>query len=381
MMDSDSDSDSGPAVFYTASDIISTLQRHDLMERLESFLPSSMTSSMTGSELLRFCMSDLRFLTEPPKRKKLPQYNTLSDAVELIAKSKNIIVLSGAGISTSAGIPDFRSRDGLYIQINAEYPDLPSPSSMFDIKYFRNNPHPFFHFAKALFPGQFVPTVSHRFVKCIEDHGKLLRNYTQNIDTLEKQAGIKRVIECHGSFDKASCTSCKYCVDGDSIKSDVMSRKVPLCPECHSSEDGPDDGLGIMKPNIVFFGEQLGSEFHRALDEDKTKVDLLIVVGSSLKVRPVALIPSAIPHEVPQILINRESLKDSVFDIELLGDSDEIVTEICSKLGSSWSKICIPESNRPTQTSETSEAVHSGSGKEDEPSSAVDEGSSSCANN
>lgn len=278
---------------------------------------------------------------DPPKRPKLRQYNKITDAVELIKTSKNIVVLSGAGISTSAGIPDFRSRDGIYRQIHEKYPDLHDPKSMFDISYFRKNPLPFFQFAKALFPGQYEPTIGHKFIKCIEDHGTLLRNYSQNIDTLERQTGIKRVVECHGSFAKATCTSCGFSVDGEIIKEEVLAQTVPKCPECHGNVNQvPLDGLGVMKPNIVFFGEQLGDEFHRLLDEDKGSIDLLIVIGSSLKVRPVANIPRSVPSYVPQILINREPLDHMQFDIELLGDCDVVIQELCLRLGGEWMKIC-----------------------------------------
>lgn len=287
-------------------------------------------------------------MIEPPKRKKLVQYNTIEDAIDLIKKSKKIVVLSGAGISTSAGLPDFRSRNGIYVQIHAEHPDLHDPKCMFDIQYFRRNPLPFYQFAKALFPGQFRPTIGHEFIKSIEDHGKLLRNYTQNIDTLEKQAGIRWVVECHGSFAKASCTNCKHVVDGESIREEVFAQKVPLCPEC------PRDGLsndrpGVLKPNIVFFGEQLGNDFHNSLEIDKDQVDLLIVIGSSLKVRPVALIPRSIPKETPQILINKEPLDHMDFDIELLGDCDHIIQELCHRLGDDWTKVCESNTVKLTQ--------------------------------
>merc|ERR1712012_1544333 len=92
----------------------------------------------------------------------------------------------------------------------------------------------------------------------------------------------------------------------------------------------------VMKPDIVFFGEGLPDHFHQSITEDKAEADLLIVIGSSLKVRPVALIPSSLPENVPQILINREPLPHCTFDVELLGDCDTIVNQIC--LGEGWEK-------------------------------------------
>lgn len=95
-----------------------------------------------------------------------------------------------------------------------------------------------------------------------------------------------------------------------------------------------------MKPDIVFFGEGLPDEFHDSISEDQDQCDLLIVIGSSLKVRPVAHIPNSIPSNVPQILINREPLDHLTFDIELLGDCDIIVNELCHRLGNTWTHVC-----------------------------------------
>ncbi|CAK5065693.1 unnamed protein product [Meloidogyne enterolobii] len=140
----------------------------------------------------------LQELCEIRSREKLPQWNTFEDAVELIRRSKSIMIISGAGISVSCGIPDFRSEKGIYARLKDDFPELPDPHSMFDIDFFRRNPRPFYAFAKEIFPGQFRPSISHKFIKFLEEEGKLLRNYTQNIDTLERLAGINNLIECHG---------------------------------------------------------------------------------------------------------------------------------------------------------------------------------------
>ncbi|XP_072827528.1 NAD-dependent protein deacetylase sirtuin-1 isoform X3 [Vicugna pacos] len=197
-----------------------------------------------------------------------------------------------------------------------------------------------------IYPGQFQPSLCHKFIALSDMEGKLLRNYTQNIDTLEQVAGIQRIIQCHGSFATASCLICKYKVDCEAVRGDIFNQVVPRCPRC------PDDEpLAIMKPEIVFFGENLPEQFHRAMKYDKDEVDLLIVIGSSLKVRPVALIPSSIPHEVPQILINREPLPHLHFDVELLGDCDVIINELCHRLGGEYAKLCC----NPVKLSEITE--------------------------
>merc|ERR1712029_149921 len=299
----------------------------------------------------------LNMICEPPRRKKLGHVNTLTDVVELIRKSQKIVVLTGAGVSVSCGIPDFRSRDGIYARLAVDFPDLPDPQAMFDIHYFRKDPRPFFKFAREIYPGQFEPSPCHKFIRCVEKQGKLLRNYTQNIDTLEQVVGIENVVQCHGSFATASCMVCKHKVQAEVIRQDIFEQKIPYCslPQCSSSITnplpGPSSNEGgpscsstldpqpqpsIMKPDIVFFGEGLGDEFHNAVAKDKNEVDLLIMIGSSLKLRPVALIPSSIDPSIPQILINREPLPHLTPDVELLGDCDGIVNQICSMLGEGW---------------------------------------------
>ncbi|XP_017859852.1 PREDICTED: NAD-dependent histone deacetylase Sir2 [Drosophila arizonae] len=301
-------------------------------------------------------------LNEPKRRTKLSNVNTFDDVIDLVHKSERIIVLTGAGVSVSCGIPDFRSTNGIYARLAHDFPDLPDPQAMFDINYFKRDPRPFYKFAREIYPGEFKPSPCHRFIKMLETKGKLLRNYTQNIDTLERVAGIQRVIECHGSFSTASCTKCKYKCNADALRADIFAQRIPVCPQCQPNVEHSVDASvavteeqlkqlvenGIMKPDIVFFGEGLPDEYHTVMATDKDKCDLLIVIGSSLKVRPVAHIPSSIPASVPQILINREQLHHLKFDVELLGDSDVIINQICQRLSSAgssdddhdWKQLC-----------------------------------------
>lgn len=111
-------------------------------EILEELLPSANISpNFDNMTLWRLIFG---MLSQPPKRKKLPDFNTVSDVVSLIRNSSKIIVLTGAGVSVSCGIPDFRSRDGVYARLSKEFPTLPDPQSMFDIHFFRQDPRPFF---------------------------------------------------------------------------------------------------------------------------------------------------------------------------------------------------------------------------------------------
>jgi len=369
-------------------------------------------------------------LNEPKRRNKLASVNTFDDVISLVKKSQKIIVLTGAGVSVSCGIPDFRSTNGIYARLAHDFPDLPDPQAMFDINYFKRDPRPFYKFAREIYPGEFQPSPCHRFIKMLETKGKLLRNYTQNIDTLERVAGIQRVIECHGSFSTASCTKCRFKCNADALRADIFAQRIPVCPQCQPNKEQSVDASvavteeelrqlvenGIMKPDIVFFGEGrcrlhivflyftsnltnkskifqgnnqsvyfrtnhillcilnkikylkynkcqfsnwyilcllfllptgLPDEYHTVMATDKDVCDLLIVIGSSLKVRPVAHIPSSIPATVPQILINREQLHHLKFDVELLGDSDVIINQICHRLSDNdecWRQLCCDES-------------------------------------
>ncbi|XP_038677745.1 NAD-dependent protein deacetylase sirtuin-1 isoform X1 [Scyliorhinus canicula] len=319
----------GPYSFVQQHLMLGTDPRSILKDLLRGNSPPPDLDDMTLWQIV------LNILSEPPKRKKRKDINTLEDVVRILKESKKIMVLTGAGVSVSCGIPDFRSRDGIYARLAVDFPDLPDPHAMFDIEYFRKDPRPFFKFAKEIYPGQFQPSLCHKFIALLDKQEKLLRNYTQNIDTLEQVAGIRRIVECHGSFAMASCLMCKYKVDCEAIRKDVFNQVVPQCPKCP-----PDVPLAIMKPDIVFFGENLPEQFHRSMKYDKDEVDLLIVIGSSLKVRPVALIPSSIPHHVPQVLINREPLNHLNFDVELLGDCDVVINELFHRLGGEFEELC-----------------------------------------
>ncbi|KAG2237283.1 hypothetical protein INT48_009016 [Thamnidium elegans] len=306
-----------------------------MLEAFNIFMHPKAALLATDIELLPILKSVItRYLR---KRRRLDYVNTLEDVTKLLSEANNIMIVTGAGVSVSCGIPDFRSEKGIYSRLQ-EY-ELDDPQQMFDIEYFRESPEIFYSFAKELYPAKYEPSPSHLFVKLVEEKGKLLRNYTQNIDTLEHKANIKRVVNCHGSFATASCVTCGYKVDGKEIEQYIMAQQVPPCPKCkpqpnnnNNSDDESQTGASIMKPDITFFGERLPAEFDNLLVVDTEQVDLLIVMGSSLKVSPVSEIMSQIPHSVPQILINRTPITHMTFDIQLLGDSDVIVPELCRML-------------------------------------------------
>ncbi|CAE6538815.1 unnamed protein product [Rhizoctonia solani] len=305
------------------------------------------------------------------RRSKLGHINTPDDVVNLIKRSKNIVVLTGAGISVSCGIQaDFRSSSGIYAQINeSNNYELEDPQQMFDIDYFRERPSVFYSFASQIYPSNFIPSPCHRFIRLLEDRDILLRNYTQNIDTLETEVGVTRVLQCHGSFATATCIECKTKVNGSLLKDDIFAQQIPLCKACNKStppakgkprsrskskskkkdvwnpkQKDEDDDMdiptpplpkSIMKPDIVFFGEPLNDEFDHCLFKDRESVDLLLVIGTSLKVAPVSEILTHIPHSVPQVLINKTPVTHVNPDVVLLGDADRVIEYLCDRLA--WS--------------------------------------------
>lgn len=154
---------------------------------------------------------------------KAGDYKTLPDTVAaLIASAKRILVVAGAGISVSCGIPDFRSENGLYALLRKR--GLDDPSAVFDIAEFRDDPRLFYDVAAEFYPRDLKPSTTHFFLRALERGCMLRRVYTQNIDGLELQAGIKNTVQCHGSFTTARCLRCRSCVEINEIEQQVLAK-------------------------------------------------------------------------------------------------------------------------------------------------------------
>lgn len=244
----------------------------------------------------------------------------------------------GAGISTAAGIPDFRSPDtGLYA--NLARLNLPAPEAVFSIEYFRANPRPFYALRKEMHHDRCKPTITHVFLRLLYEKGRLLKVFTQNIDGLERAAGVpaEMVVEAHGSFASQRCIECKAAYPLDLMQKAIEADDVPLCPDC----------MGIVKPDVVFFGEPLPSSFllNRTLP---AAADLCIVMGTSLSVQPFASLPSMCSDGTPRVLINLTpagGIGSRSDDVVLLGECDDGVMKLAEALGwleeleALWSKI------------------------------------------
>ena len=241
---------------------------------------------------------------------------------------KKVTLFVGAGISTSAGIPDFRSPEtGLYA--NLARLNLPYAEAVFDIDYFRHHPQAFYTLAHELYPGRFAPTAFHRLVRLLQDKQLLHRVYTQNIDTLERMAGVREefIVEAHGSFAYNHCIDCGV---GMSVAEfgRQLGEATPQCPKCH----------GHVKPDIVFFGEQLPSRFFEAWQSDCDAVEVAVVAGTSLTVHPFAALPSQVGADVLRVLVNKEAVGDfrarrRSTDVVVEGDCDAAAEALCEMMG------------------------------------------------
>jgi len=260
------------------------------------------------------------------QRKDLSNSQSFSrqDLIEGIKNKRfsKIIFLTGAGISVSAGIPDFRSpKTGLYENLKAY--NLPYPEAVFEIDYFKRTPQAFYRLIKELSRFDAKPTITHHFMKVLADEGLLNMIFTQNIDGLEVKAGLdpKYMVEAHGHTRTAHCIECGEEASIQEFMKNVENQTIYRC-KCS----------GLIKPDIVFFGELLPDSFFTNLKRIK-EGDLVVVMGTSLQVFPFASLVSEVSKEVPLVYINREntSLYRENF-LFLEGDIDESIKKLINDL-------------------------------------------------
>lgn len=302
-------------------------------------------------------------------RHKLTNIDSLDDAIAALTKAQRIMLLVGAGISVSCGVPDFRSGDGLYAALRRTnaLQTIGDPQEVFNFDVFRDEPEIFYSIARLLYPfdettdaltkdagaaagsasamvasssslserreqsnalsntAVFTPSLTHRFLAALAGAGKLLRVYTQNIDGLEAASGVPadRLVQCHGSLSTVTCLSCRF----RRPASDPLFRHAVIGGFVARCDKGGCGGL--LKPDAVFFNEPLPQEFESRIQSDLSEADCLLVIGTSCKVKPVSGIPAALQRVqpgVPALLVNLEPLPQQGLDVELLGACD-VVTE------------------------------------------------------
>ncbi|KAK3867655.1 hypothetical protein Pcinc_026899 [Petrolisthes cinctipes] len=263
--------------------------------------------------------------------KTTPVLKNVEDLAEFIKERVcNVLVMVGAGISTPSGIPDFRS-PGTGLYHNLQKYNLPYPEAIFDIDYFMMDPSPFFTLAQDLYPGvNYTPNTTHHFLHLLHLEHKLQMLYTQNIDGLERLAGVPedKLMEAHGTFARASCTLCGRKHGADLVKQAILEGDVPIICDAFKCK-------GKVKPDIVFFGENLPSEFWD-YHEYLAFTDLLLVMGTSLEVYPFAGVAEAVSKQTPRVLINKSpagTIGSRPGDLHLTGDIVHNINTLVNALG------------------------------------------------
>jgi NAD-dependent deacetylase len=234
-------------------------------------------------------------------------------AAELLQSARYAVALTGAGISTPSGIPDFRSgMNGLWNKHN--------PLKVASLSVFRTQPENFFSWFRPL-AGKMIaadPNPAHLALAALETSGILKSIITQNVDGLHQRAGAKKVFEVHGTMSTLSCTSCfRQFLSETFIPAFIESGAIPHCENCGS----------ILKPDVILFQEQLPQDVWREVELEIDKADLLIVVGSSLEVIPVSRLPYRVIENGGRLIIinHQPTYIDSRADVTI---SEDVATAL-----------------------------------------------------
>ena len=245
----------------------------------------------------------------------------IKKASDLIRQASYCVALTGAGISTPSGIPDFRSPgSGIWTKY--------SPMEVASLSAFRYHPDKFFDwlrpFVSKLFEAD--PNPAHLALAKLEDNNFLQAVITQNIDALHQKAGSKNVIEVHGTYETLTCLGCyKQMETNQEILDSIMKYgKKPICPDCGD----------LMKPDIILYEEQLPAEKWMSARQQIMACDLLLILGSSLTVTPACDLPlSALGNGAKIIILNYSTTYlDDQSAVSLQGDLAEILPLITAKV-------------------------------------------------
>lgn len=225
---------------------------------------------------------------------------------DLLADSDNIVFFGGAGVSTESGIPDFRSADGIYHRQTYRY----SPEQMLSRDFFYAHPQEFYDFYRAqIIHTEAKPNPAHSALATLERRGKLKAVITQNIDGLHQAAGSQTVLELHGSVHRNYCLDCR---ERHPLSLIVESSGLPTCG-CG----------GLVRPDVVLYGEGLDMRTMQRAAQLIREADVLVVGGTSLGVYPAAgLIESYFGNKL--VLINRSPTPmDARADLRIEGNVGE----------------------------------------------------------
>lgn len=231
-----------------------------------------------------------------------------------IDKSKKIVFFGGAGVSTESGIPDFRSKDGLY---NTKYKY--DPEVILSHSFYLDNKEEFyrFYYDKILLDN-IKPNTVHIKLSEMEKNGKLSSIITQNIDGLHQDAGSKKVFELHGSINRNYCISCNAFYD----KNYMISHKSDIIPKCVKCK-------GDIKPDVVLYEEALDEKIIRGAIKEISESDLLIVGGTSLVVYPAAGFLDFFNGEKIVLINKSKTNKDYIADLIINMPLGKVFEKLC----------------------------------------------------
>lgn len=239
---------------------------------------------------------------------------------------KKIVFMVGAGISTTSGIPDFRSKDGIFHRLKEKY-KMERPEDVFELEKFYENPKFFNEFAREFLSKNYTPTKFHYFMSFLSNKKLVKYVFTQNIDCLEAKSIVdqKKVIYAHGNFLSAHCPRCKTSLDYFKFNQKFMKGTDVNCKKCK----------GPCKYNIVFYGERLNQTFFPA-QEDIKDADLAIVCGTSLQVFPFSMLPQYVGDKCWRVVVDINKIRPNLFtyadensrDLYIGEKSDEFVMNV-----------------------------------------------------
>lgn len=244
----------------------------------------------------------------------------LRHAISLIQASHSIVALTGAGISTASGIPDFRSPStGLWEGVD--------PLEVASLAAFRQDARPFYQWLRPLAQQlrQAQPNPAHFALAQMEAAGLLTAVITQNIDLLHSKAGSQTVYEVHGHIRQATCLGCHHTVDGtQTITQFLETDQIPRCPRCGH----------VLKPDVILFGESLPSQLLYQAQLHAQACDLMIVAGSSLEVSPINELPWLAKQAGARVIfINfEETSLDPIADLLIRADVVEVLPQLATVL-------------------------------------------------
>ena len=246
--------------------------------------------------------------------------DSISRVQDLLRHASHAVALTGAGVSTPSGIPDFRSPEsGLWEQVD--------PFEIASLRAFRRHPDVFYNWIRPMvrLVLEATPNPAHVALAALEQMGMLKATITQNIDGLHLYAGSSRVIEIHGHFRTATCINCYHRTPGDQVLDHLQrSSAVPTCAQCG----------GVLKPDIILMGEQMPFAEIQASYQEARICDLMLVAGSSLTVEPAASLPELARRSgAGLVLVNLQpTWLDSVAEVVIHADVAQVLPKIVNGL-------------------------------------------------